>query len=383
MESLTTTFDVVFDPCARPAEGPIVRDNMAVLNHIPADGTDVTMMMNDAVKMVPDGTRLMVLPGSYRMDGTCLIEDRSGISIEALFPDQPPTFYTDVTTWDWLVDPNDRKHFFAEGGEDISFRNLRVDGPNRTPDPGNPGFMLYSSTYAFQAGFAFHTVDGGLIEGCVTDHTWGDGITIGGNGKSRDITVRNVLVQNNGRQGIAVTNAENVIIDGFNITNSRRSAVDLEPPSLQAWVRGIVLANGVSNSKNFALSSGGGEVSDLYAHDWQVLNEGAPVYAQGAVSAAEAGLRRRGWRIQRLSTPWTNSPQPPFRFRNTDDVSIEDCVIVMGNRQGSVAQFYDCQGALSVTGCDFREGGRYVEVQAGSSDVTLANNQPVLYVVVS
>ncbi|WP_313264655.1 right-handed parallel beta-helix repeat-containing protein [Sphingobacterium sp.] len=81
---------------------------------------------------------------------------------------------------------------------------------------------------------------------------WGDGIYIGGpkNSPSRNIVVYNAVLDNNRRNGISITSADGVKIDGGIVANSNgqspKAGIDIEPNNNDQIINNITINNVVT-----------------------------------------------------------------------------------------------------------------------------------------
>jgi FtsZ-binding cell division protein ZapB len=89
------------------------------------------------------------------------------------------------------------------------------------------------------------------IENANISNCWGDGIYIGDNGLNqhynKDVTIKNVVLDNNRRQGISVISAINLKIDNPKITNTNgtppAAGIDFEPNFGYQYLQNITVTN--------------------------------------------------------------------------------------------------------------------------------------------
>ena len=334
----------------------------------PTDGRDVTNIILRQIAGAPDGAVIWFPRGRYRCEGSLLIQDRSGLSLRG-----PATIYSTA------VGPLDgqgmsqRRHLWFNRCRNISVKDLHIKSSNLRPNPDQiPGFGAYLAQYEFEHGFVFHECHGVRVRDCSTKGTWGDGLYIGNQRPSTDVRVNGFTVRYNGRQGVAISNADGVLLDNVKIMNTRRAGFDLEPAASTWSVTNVEIRNSYTNGYHIAFPSGGrGDVSNIYLHHNQISGPGGTwVYV-----ASGDGTRRRNWRItdnQVLNALGT--PQSVLRFHRVDDISILRNVSPVATTQSqSCLGVEDCWGTLELRDNDFRPGGSYVSA-INSAPVLMSGN---------
>lgn len=167
-----------------------------------------------------------------------------------------------------------------------------ADGKLQTIDnaAGLPAgqYGIYSVALAFEHGIDI--VDGVnvLVENSDLRGMGGDGVnTIGM--ATNGITVRNVTIRRNGRQGIAIVAGTGFLIENNDIM-SRRAAIDMEPDRATHVTTDIVIRNNTLRSQLLAFASGGpGEIHNVHIHDNDIYKTGVPVLSV----KSSGGLHRR------------------------------------------------------------------------------------------
>lgn len=110
----------------------------------------------------------------------------------------------------------------------------------------------------WRMGISLNTVSGFQIEGLTIKDTGGDGIYVGASQAtySQDVLIKNVVLDNNYRQGISVISAKNLTIDNAVIRNTSGTApqagIDFEPNSSNQVLQNITVKNSIidSNASN-------------------------------------------------------------------------------------------------------------------------------------
>jgi hypothetical protein len=215
---------------------------------------DVTAQLNAWIASVPDNAVLSFAEGAcYRIDSTLGIEKRTGLVLQG----NGATLKA-VTGAD-----RNRSHLRIRASSNVTVRNLTVRGAN--PHAGT-GEDAYRADREAQHAFNILGVDGLLLDDVQAYDVFGDFVYIGGPMLSRHVTVRNSHFERNGRQGIAITNGEDVLVEGNFIGSVRRSLFDLEPNTNAGHaLRVKLLLNRTGPAHNFWLASKGGssDVGDV------------------------------------------------------------------------------------------------------------------------
>lgn len=333
----------------------------------PRDGRDVTKRILRQISRAPDGAIIQFRPGRYRCEGSLIIQGRRGLTFRG-----PATIYA---TSLGPLDPrgmSQRRHFWFIGCTDITVRNLKVRSTNVKPDQ-REGFGSYLAQYEFEHGFAFHECQGVMVVRCSTVGTWGDGLYIGNQSPSRNVRVKDFSVSFNGRQGVALSNADDVVLDNVVISNTRRAGFDLEPSTSNWHVRNVEIKNSFVNGYHVAFAAlGRGDVSNINIHHNSIQGPGVPwVY----VKASDL-TRRSNWRIaDNIVLNGLGSPVAALRFGYVENVSIERNVSPVSTAQSQqCASFTDCLGLLQMQDNDFRPGGCVVH-QERSTPVVMSSNK--------
>lgn len=314
---------------------------------------DVTAELNAWIAEAPAGSTLtFARNGCYRTESTIRVEHKNDI----VFEGNGATFRrTEVTPRDMRY-PQRNPHWLVVKSSNLTFRNLRVEGTNtgattlsrlRGLRPGGrsaidskgreepvnceedeDGYGCFSKTFAFEHGWHFGEVNELTLEHAVVDAVWGDGIYIGRDLNSpvgsRNVRVFDVAIDRNGRQGVAIGRASDVLIDGIRVLHSHRSAVDLEPTSESASaIERVEVRNSEFRSRLRALAAlGRGGVNDVYYHNNRILDSALP----WVESASTIGTVRFRWRIHDNIYEGRVS-RPALRFVRTKEVDIRGNVV--------------------------------------------------------
>ena len=131
-----------------------------------------------------------------------------------------------------------------------------------------------------------------MLESVRISDTYGDAVYIVGG--STDVTIRGSTFERIGRQGVAVVNGRQVVVEDNEIRGVSRSVFDLEPGGRSVAQDIRLRDNRVGDYGNFLLAAGGGGpgVNDVWLEGNRVDGgNGVSVYA------GVEGRRRAGYRI--------------------------------------------------------------------------------------
>jgi hypothetical protein len=233
----------------------------------PTGRADVTGSLQRFLASVPSGRVIRFRRGGrYRIEGTLFLRGRHRVTIDG----------NGATVFARTPGPPDRSQWWIKGGSRIVFRNIRVQGANPNAGTGEDAYRRKRET---QHGFRFEGVDGVELDHVQVHDVFGDFVYIGrtySHIPSRNIWIHDSVFSRNGRQGIAVTAATNVIIERNRIDQTRRSTIDLEPNSRSWHVSNVfVLNNTVGTGRLlFIASHGGGPVDNVVIRGNRLIDHG-------------------------------------------------------------------------------------------------------------
>jgi hypothetical protein len=210
--------------------------------------TDATAALNDVLLRAPDNSTISFQSGGcYRVDGTLTITNRHRLDIEG----------KGATLRAGTVGERGRKGIVVAASDDIIVRDLTVVGSN---DRAGATPEAYDPALAFQHAFAIDGVHRVLLEHVAAQRMHGDFVRIGGNtgSPSFDVTVATSHFDGSGRQGIAITDAERVLVVDNDIANVARSMFDLEANAPTNVIRDVrITANRTGAATNFWIADKG------------------------------------------------------------------------------------------------------------------------------
>jgi hypothetical protein len=238
-----------------------------------AGGRDVTTELTNFLRSVPDHRTIVFPAGArYRVDGTLLLHNRNDLVIEAngalFFSDNDGTLAPRPGSGkdDGLAGlrghwPRHRAHWVLWGSSGIIVRNIVIRGAH--PNAGAHG-EAYVAGLEAQHGFEFaRDTRNSVIENCRITDTYGDFVYIGPNVEG--ITVRNCHLERSGRQGITVADGNNVTLAHNFVSQTGRTAFDLEPYTTGGKVTNVrIHDNDVGPAHGYFVGSkGAGDVSNI------------------------------------------------------------------------------------------------------------------------
>jgi hypothetical protein len=281
----------------------------------PTGRADVTKSLRQFLAAVPNGRRVLFRKGArYRVEGTLLLRDRKQLTIDG----------NGATVFATTRGAKDRAQFWIQGGKRIVFRNLLVRGVNKHAGTSDRAYVKRLET---QHGFRFEGVDGAEVDHVQVNDVYGDFVYIGRTKHrvpSRNVWVHDSRFSRNGRQGIAVTAASNVVIERNHIDQTRRSTFDLEPDTRSASVTNVFILNNTVGKGRllFVASHGQGPVSNVVISGNRLSGHSLTVDA----GTPEPNPRRSNWFVVNNTSDTAVDRQPMTFFRI-------DGLAVRGNRQ--------------------------------------------------
>jgi hypothetical protein len=354
---------------AMPGANAASQDSVSVPSSIVTDCShDVSAELATFLNAVPDNSVVMFSPGGcYRverqMDLDRLVNvtlDGQGATLVRAEPTPLNMRYPEANGFLRLL-------AWTGGG----VRNLNIQGINTTSDRVELGdaYGAWDQSMEFDAGINVRGGTNLLLENLHIDGTYGDGIQIQRwNGNPTGITVRDVVIGHNGRQGISISAANGVLIDRVTIQGSRRGGIDIEPAASTMVAQNIEIRNSTIASWLLAFPSQGSGLSNhIYIHDNVITRTGVPFVKVRSMS----GLQRTDWRIVNNTVTWgLGSPQPAMDFENVTNILIDGNVIRLKDDRSQVAVGLGLGSTATVVNNWFMGGldaPNYVLVDSSSS----------------
>jgi uncharacterized protein YjdB len=316
------------------------------------DGTgtkDVTAEINAWIASVPDGNTLRFRNGArYRIEGTILLEERNGLTVEG----EGAEFF--VTVIHPIPNPTSssqrkvnrtRSHWSVQGGSDIVVRNLSIVGPH--PAAGT-GSAAYVSDLEAQHGFDIGGVKGITLDNVRVTDVFGDFVYLS-RWQTDSNWVDGAIIQNshferNGRQGVGITGARNVLFEGNWIGEVRRSVFDIEPNTERGGAENITIRNntiGEARLRYLAAHGRAGRVANIVIEG----NQGRK--AMNITVESPVGSRRGPFRIvnNRASEGYGTPRGFLMRFVRVDGLEIS-------RNRNPLQSGRDMRGVTAEESCD-------------------------------
>ena len=278
--------------------------------------------------------------GRYRIEGTLFLRNRHHLTIDG---EGSLVFATTRAG-------RNRAQWWITDGSQIVFRNLAVKGAN---PHGGVGEDAYVPKLANQAGFHFEGVDGAELDHVRVTDVYGDFAYLGRDKHkvpSRNVWIHDSTFLRNGRQGIAVTAATNVIVEDNHFDDTRRSTIDLEPNAHSWHVTNVfVLNNTVGKGRLlFVASHGQGPVNNVVISGNRLL--GHPL----TIDVLPPGKKRRSNWVVTNNVSNTIVRSRPMRFAGIDGLVVSGNTQRVTGRQPGVVIAGDC--GAHVSGNQFGSG---------------------------
>ncbi len=279
---------------------------------IPADlETDATEALQQFIDQVPDGAVIRFPENAgYRIEGTLTLADRQGIVIDG----NGATFRSlDRIDDGPRLQVRNRAHWRV--GRDsrlIALRNLTVRGPH---DEAGTDADAWDAAREAQHAFDIDGARDVLIEDVRASHVLGDGVYI----RSQGVVVRRSRFHHLGRQGVAIANARDVLVEQCDFRDIRRGVFNIEQYAAgwsSANVRILNNTSGRSRLLWMPVSGAGVAGGVLVAGNVMEAGTGIPVITNQATDAG----RRGPFVVVGNRFVVSGSPQPAFRLSGIDGV---------------------------------------------------------------
>lgn len=348
----------------------------AVPTSIPSDcSVDVTAALNSWIASVPNGrlgapgTLTLVPNGCYDIGSADLtVDSRDNLT----FNGEGATLH--------VASAIDAPSWYFGNDTDMAVENLHIVGTNivsgiAADDPPALAAITYqaaefgsscadatsASPNCFQSGIEFDHDTGVTVNNVTTDATWGDGLTLGGEHDSSDlstnISIDNVSIDRNGRQGIAVGTVNGVLIDNVRILHSWASAIDLEVNAPDGTINNVDVENSYFNARDASITPNGvAGVDDLSVHN----NEFKFFDPSTSWLVGNPDEQGANWRIDDNVVDIAMGETPGITISNVKGIQIAGNVVPEAAppaaRQGETlpgVSFQNDSGPISVTGNTF------------------------------
>jgi hypothetical protein len=191
------------------------------------------------------------------------------------------------------------------------------------PNPGPNGDFV--SALEAQHGINLWSVQGAEIANVTITDVYGDFIYIGNQGGtlSKNIYVHDSHMARNGRQGIGIVGAEDVLFERNVINDVRRSQIDIEPNGTSGGAHRITFRNnkfGAARLNWLANAGGCAPVSEIVLENNTLSDQAMKVHVKPPL-----GCRRGPFRITgNYSAFGHGSLVPLMQFLGVDGLTVRD-----------------------------------------------------------
>jgi Right handed beta helix region len=337
------TIPVTTPRTVRRPQAPESRKVYWVPKSINATGrVNVTERLQQFIDRVPNGHVIRFRHnGRYRSEGTLFVSHRENLVFDG----------NGATVFATIGGVPDRAQFWVKDGSTIVFRDLNVRGAN---PKGGTAEGAYNVEQETQHGFRLEGVDGVEIDSVHVSDVYGDFVYIGRDKKrvaSQNVWIHDSDFRRNGRQGIAVTAATNVIIERNTFFKTRRSTIDLEPNSRSWHVSNVfVLNNTVGKGRLlFVASHGQGPVDNIVISGNQLHGHALTIDV-----LPPDNKRRSNWIVTNNTSDMTVHNRP-MRFFAIDGLVVSGNTQLVSGEQPGVIVTNDC--GAQITRNDFGAAG--------------------------
>jgi hypothetical protein len=193
---------------------------LVVPDSVDATGaTDASAALAAFIDAAPDGATISFpAAGRYRLDSGLRLVDRRGLT----FDGNGATLLATGTSGEPGSSP-----FLVDGGADITIRNLVLLGSNPDADTAN----AHHADRQNQGGVNAYGVRGLALEALTIRETWGDCVYLGADGATwwERVTFRDSTCERNGRMGVAIVAARDVVVERVRFDAIALFPFDIEP----------------------------------------------------------------------------------------------------------------------------------------------------------
>jgi hypothetical protein len=233
----------------------------------------------------------------------------------------------------------DRSQWWVKRGSNIVFRDLIVRGAHPN---GGVGEGAYVKKLETQHGFKLEGVNGVELDHVEVTDVYGDFVYVtrdlAKRNPSTDVWIHDSTFRRNGRQGIAVVAATNVIIERNRIDHTRRSTIDLEPNARSWRISNVfILNNSVGKGRLlFVASHGQGPVDNVVIAGNQLHGHDL------TIDAMPPGKERRSNWVVKDNVSDTTVHHRPMRFFAIDGLLVSGNTQRVSNKQPGVVMTDAC-----------------------------------------
>jgi hypothetical protein len=303
---------------------------------------------------VPDNSTVQFGRGRcYGQDGTITLSGRTGLVIDG----QGSEFRA------LTPGGSHRANWRFVGGRNLTVQNVAVRGSNPQG--------LYDQAIEWQHGFSVEGVQGMSLSNVQARETWGDGVYLwhseyspacGDDASSaRNVVIANATLERNGRQGVAVVDAEDVTVQDSLIGPVAWSSVDVETDEDCEIARNVRILRNQFGANNYGVVASVGFGADPQIGQVTVADNTQTVPTSGCFAPV------------RILSPVVPAGQPPvyrsgYTFTGNHLLGTRNGFELRGVRNADVST--NAVALPPTTGCGKRNGVLLVD----SHDVTIRSN---------
>jgi len=334
----------------------------------------VDAKLNAWLQSVPDNSTIRFGAGRcYGQDGTIALTGRTGLVIDG----QGAEFRA------LTPGASHRANWLFTGGANLTVQNVTVTGSDAQG--------AYDPSVEWQHGFSVDGVQGMTLTNVQAHATWGDGIDLGNSASTpacgddesstRNVVIDGATLERNGRQGLAVVDAENVTLRNSTIGPVAWWSVDLETDDDCSIARHVTIDRNTFGANRYGVLGsigfgGAPQVGDVtFTNNTQTAPTGLPGECWAPVEVlSPEGLYRGGYTF---SGNTLLARRNGFEFRRLQNVAVSanavtfDAASGCGGRAGVL--LVDSH-TVGITGNAFTGANRVVLADGASTGVTATGN---------
>jgi parallel beta helix pectate lyase-like protein len=336
---------------------------------------DVSTALNQWLASVPDNsTARLGTRRCYLISAPVIVAGRTRLALDgngATLQSTPPR--VEVTREGRRAERG-RVTLKIQSSHDIVVHDLTVRGSLVSPNPGQ--LPTYEKRFEAEHGIAVLSASNVRIAHVTVQNVRGDFVYIGARTDASDgVTVVDSTLENSGRQGISITDATNVLVQGNLIGSIGRSLFDLEPNSRRNVVRNIrLVANITGRARNFWLADKAPRAMNVgdVTISGNVMRErtGALLFVFGAGPGTRGPFTISGNTFLVANAVSDEGSKGAFLFAHSADVKITDnhAIFPAGTHMPAV-ELRAC-AHVTVLRNRFDDAGPIVVSDAQTHDVT-------------
>ena len=210
-------------------------------------GGDDTAALNAFFNSAPNDSCVVFVRATYQIDGTLRISGKSGLDVRG----------NEATLAARTQADRNRRHVMIAKSSNIAIRDLHVRGANQ---------QHLRSQWHLEAQHGFEISDKSRdirLVNVRVDEVYGDAVYVGGG--AVNVVVQGGVFSHTGRQGLSITAATDVTLDGFTLQNAGRYCIDLEPNVPRLAVEHVTIRNTTATCPKGWLIVHSGTVRSVYS----------------------------------------------------------------------------------------------------------------------